>query len=94
MHWRRKWQPTPVFLPEESQGQGTLVDCRLMGSHSQTRLKRLSSSRWVALLPWGPRDHGVMDLLAVSEAPHMLTAQGPRILLRACQGNILLLLEM
>ena len=20
MHWRRKWQPTPVFLPEESQG--------------------------------------------------------------------------
>ena len=49
---------------------------------------------WVALLPWGPRDHGVMDLLAVSEAPHMLTAQGPRILFRACQGNILLLLEM
>ena len=25
MHWRRKWQPTPVFLPEESQGQGSLV---------------------------------------------------------------------
>ena len=22
MHWRRKWQPTPVFLPEESQGWG------------------------------------------------------------------------
>ena len=22
MHWRRKWQPTPVFLPGESQGQG------------------------------------------------------------------------
>ena len=21
MHWRRKWQPTPVFLPGESQGQ-------------------------------------------------------------------------
>ena len=20
MHWRRKWQPTPVFLPGESQG--------------------------------------------------------------------------
>ena len=29
MHWRRKWQPTPVFLPEESQGQGSLVGCRL-----------------------------------------------------------------
>ena len=25
MHWRRKWQPTPVFLPGESQGQGSLV---------------------------------------------------------------------
>ena len=31
MHWRRKWQPTPVFLPGESQGQGSLVDCRLWG---------------------------------------------------------------
>ena len=25
IHWRRKWQPTPVFLPGESQGQGSLV---------------------------------------------------------------------
>ena len=31
MHWRRKWQPTPVFLPGESQGQGSLVGS--MGSH-------------------------------------------------------------
>ena len=29
MHWRRRWQPTPVFLPGESQGQGSLVGCRL-----------------------------------------------------------------
>ena len=29
--WRRKWQPTPVFLPGESQGQGSLVCCRLWG---------------------------------------------------------------
>ena len=27
--WRRKWQPTPVFLPGESQGRGSLVGCRL-----------------------------------------------------------------
>ena len=33
MHWRRKWQPTPVFLPGESQGRRSLVGCR-MGSHS------------------------------------------------------------
>ena len=31
MHWRRKWQPTPVFLPGESQGWGSLVGCRLWG---------------------------------------------------------------
>ena len=31
IHWRRKWQPTPVFLPGESQGQGSLVGCRLWG---------------------------------------------------------------
>ena len=24
--WRRKWQPTPVFLPGESHGQRSLVD--------------------------------------------------------------------
>ena len=31
MHWRRKWHPTPVFLPGESQGRGSLVGCRLWG---------------------------------------------------------------
>ena len=28
---RRKWQPTPVFLPGVSQGQGSLVGCHLWG---------------------------------------------------------------
>ena len=31
MYWKRKWQPTPVFLPGESQDQGSLVGCRLWG---------------------------------------------------------------
>ena len=31
MHWRRKWQPIPVFLAGESQGQGSLVGCHLWG---------------------------------------------------------------
>ena len=44
MHWRRKWQPTPVFLPGESQGQGSLVGCCLWVAQSQARLKWLSSS--------------------------------------------------
>ena len=31
MHWKRKWQPTPVFLPGESQGRRSLAGCRLWG---------------------------------------------------------------
>ena len=31
MHWRRKWQPTPVFLPGESQECGSFVGCCLWG---------------------------------------------------------------
>ena len=35
MHWRRKWQPTPVFLPGESQGRGSLMGC-CPGSHTES----------------------------------------------------------
>ena len=31
LHWRRKWQPTPVFLPGESQGRRSLAGCCLWG---------------------------------------------------------------
>ena len=31
MHWRRKWQPTPVLLPGESQELRSLVGCCLWG---------------------------------------------------------------
>ena len=31
MHWRRKWQPTPAFLPGHSQGWRSPVGCRLWG---------------------------------------------------------------
>ena len=50
MLWRRKWQPTPVFLPGESQGQRSLVGCHLWGAHSRTWLKRLSSSSSIFLI--------------------------------------------
>ena len=29
--WRRKWQPTPVFLPGKSQGQRSLGGCSPWG---------------------------------------------------------------
>ena len=52
MHWRRKWQPTPVFLPGESQGRGAWWAAVYGVTQSQTQLKRLSisSSRHSLLL--------------------------------------------
>ena len=44
MHWRRKRQPTPVFLPGESQGRGSLVGCHLWGRTESDMTKQLSSS--------------------------------------------------
>jgi len=35
MHWRRKWQATPAFLPGESQGQENLAGYRLW-SHTES----------------------------------------------------------
>ena len=40
-HWRRKWQPTPVFLPGESQGQGSLAGCHLWGCTESDTTERL-----------------------------------------------------
>ena len=44
MHWRRKWEPTPVFLPGKSQGRGAWWAAVPGVGQSQTRLKWLSSS--------------------------------------------------
>ena len=51
MHWRRKWQPTPVFLPGESQGQRSLVGCVYGVPQSRTWLKWLSSRLVITFLP-------------------------------------------
>ena len=44
MHWRRQWQPTPVFLPGESQGRGSLVGCRLWG-HTESDTTEVTSQQ-------------------------------------------------
>ena len=44
IHWRRKWQPTPVFLPGETQGQGSRWAAVYGVAQSRTQLKKLSSS--------------------------------------------------
>ena len=60
--WRRKWQPTPVFLPGESQGQGSLVGCRLWGhtesdtteatQHQQQQQQTLQKGMWLCRYFW------------------------------------------
>ena len=58
MHWRRKWQPTPVFLPGKSQGRGCLVGCHLWDrtesdTTEATEQQNLIPSRWPCfLLHW------------------------------------------
>ena len=42
--WRRPWHPTPVFLPGESQGRGSLMGAVYGVAQSRTRLKQFSSS--------------------------------------------------
>ena len=54
MHWRRKWQPTPVFLPGEFQGQRSLVGCHLWGrtESDTTEVISSSSSMYIKLSPF------------------------------------------
>ena len=68
MHWRRKWQPTPVFLPGESQGPGSLVGCHLWGC---TPLRGLEG---VPGLPGAPQDEA--GLTRKFETSHVGGARG------------------
>ena len=43
MRWRRKWQPTPVFLPRESQGWWSLMGCHLWG-HTESDMTEATCS--------------------------------------------------
>ena len=51
MHWRRKWQPTPVFLPGESQGWGSLVGCRLWG-RTELDMTEVTQQQQQQQQPW------------------------------------------
>ena len=60
MHWRRKWQPTPVFLPGESQGRGSLTDCRLWGRTESDTTEVTQQHVWMWELDyiesWAPKN--------------------------------------
>ena len=70
MHWRRKWQPTPVFLPGESQGQGSLVGCHLwgpaeLGSDLAVAAAKVVSKQWICNA--GEVDYVSITMLSRSE---------------------------
>ena len=62
--WRRKWQPTPVFLPAESHGQRSLIGYSPLGHKESDTTERLVAQMvrnlimkqfnpWVGKIPWG-----------------------------------------
>ena len=64
MHWRRKWQPTPVFLPGEFQGRGAWWAAAYGLAQTWTRLKRLSSSSSSSIIVlWSEK---ILDIISVS----------------------------
>ena len=74
MHWRRKWQATPVFLPGESQGLGSLVVCRLWGctesDTTEATQQQQPPPKWAF-----PVAQTVKNLPASSEDPGLIPGQ-------------------
>ena len=55
MHWRRKWQPTPVFLPGESQGRRGPVGCCLWGRTELDTTEATWQQQWQQQSTSSPR---------------------------------------
>ena len=75
MHWRRQWQPTPVFLPGESQWWRSLVGCRVWG-HTEsdtteaTQQQQQQQSHHKGLPPWPnhiSKHHHTSNLISAYE---------------------------
>ena len=60
MHWRKKWQPTPVFLPGESQGWGSLVDCHLWSLIESTTTEATQQQQHTTPYPVGLYTDGLI----------------------------------
>ena len=80
MQWRRKWQPTPVFLPEESQGRGSLVGCRLWGhtesDTTEVTQQQFSVSMVSVCLPSDALLHHLPSYLGFSYLGHGVSLHG------------------
>ena len=72
MHWRRQWQPTPVPLPGESQGQRNLVGCRLWGCTELDTTSDLAAAAAGLVLRASLAPQLVKNLPAMQEFPHLI----------------------
>ena len=90
MRWRRKWQPTPVFLPGESQGRGSLVGFRLWGrtESDTTEVMQRAGSRLcgfkLQLLDWP----STIYLISLYQFLHLQYGQNTRTYLVRLFGGI------
>jgi len=76
MYWRRKWQPTPVFLPGKSQGW------------NRVGLKRLSSSSSSSQLRFSCSDGGSSDdnvLLTLDKLINLISLAAKMELIKICK---------
>ena len=65
MHWRRKWQPTPVLLPGKSHGRGSLVSCRVWG-HTEsdtTEVTQQQQQQYSFISHNNPIERGIIIIL-------------------------------
>ena len=89
MHWRRKWQSTPMFLPGESQGWGAWWAAVYGVAQSRTRLNRLSnSSSSRSNLASGSNHEDWRSVLQVDYIPHIFPSTDLKQLVHYFYRNI------
>ena len=94
-HWKRKWQPTPVFLPGQSQGWGSLLGCRLWG-RTDLDMTEVTSLHFTSLPLHGPtcltQTHALCRCYSVTKScptlcdPHNRSTPGSSVLPMNIQG--------
>ena len=75
--WRRAWQPTPVFLPGESQGQRSLADCSPRGCKESDTTERLSAAQ-ASLQGWGGEGRRETDTQLGLSSPESTTCHSKK----------------
>ena len=69
--WRRKWQPTPVFLPGESLGQRSLGACSPWGGKDSNRTEHAGKQFKLSMpfIPISPKEDLMYPLAKEARTP-------------------------